>query len=131
MKKMALLLAVSVCVLTPSTARANDGGFWDMLFRWDPKFFGFGTDFHILCLDKSSGSESKDARSGSANAASVSPTGADIDHDPSTSRRSGMKSTFVCPFMYIVRGRSLRPSSRRRVPTDLRDEADGCRTTTT
>ncbi len=53
MKKMALLLAVSVCVLTPSTARANDGGFWDMLFRWDPKFIGFGTDFHIVCLDKS------------------------------------------------------------------------------
>jgi hypothetical protein len=53
MKKMALLLAVSVCVLTPSTAHANDGGFWDMLFRWDPKFMGFGTDFHLACLDAS------------------------------------------------------------------------------
>src|SRR4029077_15227892 len=53
MKKVALLLAVSVCVLTPSTARANDGGFWDMLFRWDPKVFGYGTEFHLACLDAS------------------------------------------------------------------------------
>ena len=53
MKKTVFLLMVCVCLLTPAVARANDGGFWDMLFHWDPKFSGYGTDFHIACLDKS------------------------------------------------------------------------------
>jgi hypothetical protein len=53
MKKAALLFALFACLLTPSTAHANDGGFWDMLFRWDTKFSGYGTDFHLVCLTKS------------------------------------------------------------------------------
>ena len=95
MKKMALLLAVSVCVLTPSTARANDGGFWDMLFRWDPKFIGFGTDFHIFCLDASRQRIKGCEEWFTQTAASVS-SAADSS-TTSTSRRSGMKSTFACP----------------------------------
>jgi len=53
MKKTALLFALSACLLTPRTAHANDGGFWDMLFRWDTKFSGYGTDFHLVCLTES------------------------------------------------------------------------------
>jgi hypothetical protein len=53
MKKITLLLVVCVCILMPSVARADDGGFWDMLFHWDTKFFGYGTDFHVLCLKES------------------------------------------------------------------------------
>jgi hypothetical protein len=52
-KTIGFLLAVCVCVLTPSAARADDGGFWDMVWHWDTKFFGYGTDFHLLCLDDS------------------------------------------------------------------------------
>jgi hypothetical protein len=43
------VLTVCVCLVAPATARADDGGFWDMLFHWDTKFFGYGTDFHLLC----------------------------------------------------------------------------------
>jgi hypothetical protein len=53
MKKWTLLLAVFVCILTPSVARADDGGFWDMLFHWDTKFVGVTEDFHVLCFDRS------------------------------------------------------------------------------
>ena len=52
MKKLGFVLMVCVCILTPSAARADDGGFWDMIWHWDTKFFGYGTDFHPLCLDK-------------------------------------------------------------------------------
>jgi hypothetical protein len=53
MKKIGLLFMVCACILNPSAARADDGGFWDMIFHWDTKFFGYGTDFHPLCLDAS------------------------------------------------------------------------------
>ena len=43
---------VCAFLLLPSAARADDGGFWDMLFHWDTKFSGYGTDFHLLCKDK-------------------------------------------------------------------------------
>jgi hypothetical protein len=53
MKNIVFLLMVCVCILTPAAARADDGGFWDMLWHWDLKFSGYGTDFHVLCLDES------------------------------------------------------------------------------
>jgi hypothetical protein len=49
MKKIAFVIVVCACVLTPAAARADDGGFWDMLFHWDTKFFGYGTEFHLVC----------------------------------------------------------------------------------
>ena len=49
MKKIAFMIVVCACVLTPAVAHADDGGFWDMLFRWDTKFSGYGTEFHLMC----------------------------------------------------------------------------------
>jgi hypothetical protein len=49
MKKIAFVIVVCACILTPAAARADDGGFWDMLFHWDTKFFGYGTEFHLVC----------------------------------------------------------------------------------
>jgi hypothetical protein len=51
-KKIGLLFVVCVCILVPVGARADDGGFWDMIWNWDTKFSGYGTDFHF-CLDPS------------------------------------------------------------------------------
>ena len=50
MKKLVLLLTVLICFLKPAPVRADDGGFWDMIWHWDLKFSGYGTDFHLLCL---------------------------------------------------------------------------------
>jgi hypothetical protein len=50
MKKTLCFLTVCACLLTPATARADDGGFWDWLFHWDTHFFGYGTEFHLVCL---------------------------------------------------------------------------------
>jgi len=50
MKKTICGLVVCACLLTPATARADDGGFWDWLFHWDTHFFGYGTEFHLVCL---------------------------------------------------------------------------------
>lgn len=52
MKRRAMVLAVWVCVLVPSTARANDGGWLDWLYRLDAKLWGLNTEFHVLCLDE-------------------------------------------------------------------------------
>jgi hypothetical protein len=52
-KKFAFLIVVCLCILTPGSARADDGGFWDMLWHWDTKFSGYGTDFHIYCWNES------------------------------------------------------------------------------
>jgi hypothetical protein len=52
MKRLKLLLLVCVAALLPATARADDGGFWDILWRMDTKFMGLGTDFHLICFDK-------------------------------------------------------------------------------
>jgi hypothetical protein len=52
MSRYARLLLLCVFILAPATARADDGGFWDWLFRLDPKFAGVGSDFHAFCLDK-------------------------------------------------------------------------------
>jgi hypothetical protein len=51
MKRLSLLILVSLTLLTPATARADDGGFLDWLFRMDPKLVGIGTDIHLSCLD--------------------------------------------------------------------------------
>ncbi len=42
-----------VCIVAPTAARADDGGFWDMIWYWDVKLMGLGTDFHLLCFDDS------------------------------------------------------------------------------
>jgi len=50
MKKSVCVAIACVCLLlVPSSARADDGGFWDWLFHWDTKFFGLGTEFHVRC----------------------------------------------------------------------------------
>ena len=46
-----MFVLVSVCVLVPSVAHANDGGWWDWLWKWDAKFMGVGSEIHLLCLD--------------------------------------------------------------------------------
>jgi hypothetical protein len=53
MKRTAMLVLVGACLLVPVEARANDGGWWDWLWKWDAKFWGVGTDIHVLCLDSS------------------------------------------------------------------------------
>ncbi|HWW85853.1 MAG TPA: hypothetical protein VNZ26_19785 [Vicinamibacterales bacterium] len=42
---------VCACVLASSPARADDGGWWDNFWRFDPKLIGYSTEFHLLCLD--------------------------------------------------------------------------------
>jgi hypothetical protein len=53
MKRWTMIVMVCVCALTPTTARADNGGWLDWLYRLDPKFWGVGTEFHLLCLDRS------------------------------------------------------------------------------
>jgi hypothetical protein len=43
---------VCVCVLAPSSARADDGGWLDWLYRLDAKLWGLNTEIHFLCLDQ-------------------------------------------------------------------------------
>ena len=52
MNRYARWILLCVFILAPATARADDGGFLDWLFRLDPKFVGVGSDFHALCLNK-------------------------------------------------------------------------------
>jgi hypothetical protein len=49
---------VFVCVMAPTAARANGGGFWEWIYGLDPKLQGWGTDIHLLCL-KADGSRIK------------------------------------------------------------------------
>lgn len=44
-------LLVCLCVLVPSTARADDWGWLDWLYRLDAKLWGLNTEIHLLCLD--------------------------------------------------------------------------------
>src|SRR4029079_10670034 len=48
-KTVCVALACVCLLLVPTTARADDGGFWDWLFHWDTKFVGLGTEFHARC----------------------------------------------------------------------------------
>jgi hypothetical protein len=48
-KTVCVALACAWLLLVPTTARADDGGFWDWLFHWDTKFVGLGTEFHARC----------------------------------------------------------------------------------
>jgi hypothetical protein len=43
---------VCACVLAPRAARADDGGWWDWLWKFDSKFVGGTVDFHVLCFDR-------------------------------------------------------------------------------
>ena len=51
MKRSAMFVLVCMCLLVPREARANDGGWWDWLWKWDAKFMGVGSEVHLLCLD--------------------------------------------------------------------------------
>ena len=53
MKRTAMFVLLGACLLVQVEARANDGGWWDWLWKWDAKFMGVGTDIHVLCLDSS------------------------------------------------------------------------------
>ena len=50
MKRLAIVLVTCGCMLIPASARADDGGWLDWLFRMDPQFAGIATDFHLLCI---------------------------------------------------------------------------------
>src|SRR5258708_16348979 len=52
MIKTVVFFFACFCILIPNAARADDGGFWDMLFHWDTKFSGYGTEIHLVCVDK-------------------------------------------------------------------------------
>jgi hypothetical protein len=52
MTKLRVLLLVCACALLPSSARADDGGFWEWLEKMSgPKLQGIGTDFHFFCIN--------------------------------------------------------------------------------
>jgi hypothetical protein len=53
MNRSTMLLFLCACLLTPARANADDGGWLDWLYRMDPKFYGAGTEIHLLCLDRS------------------------------------------------------------------------------
>ena len=53
MKRVVMLVFVCVCLIVPGTASANDGGWWDWLWKWDAKFMGVNGEIHLLCLDAS------------------------------------------------------------------------------
>jgi hypothetical protein len=44
-------LLICVCVLIPGLASADDGGWWDAIWKWDVRLTGFNTEFHLLCMD--------------------------------------------------------------------------------
>jgi hypothetical protein len=50
MHRKSIWALVCVCLLAPSTARADDGGWLGWLYRLDTKLWGVNTDFHALCL---------------------------------------------------------------------------------
>jgi hypothetical protein len=52
MKRLTLAILVCTFALLPSRAGADDGGWWDWLWKWDPKFQGGSAEIHLLCLDK-------------------------------------------------------------------------------
>jgi hypothetical protein len=53
MTRLRLAVLLCVCVLVPAAASADDGGFWDWLQGLSgPELRGFGSDVHLLCLDK-------------------------------------------------------------------------------
>jgi hypothetical protein len=52
MRRLTTLLLVCACALVPIAAHADDGGWLDWLYHQDPKFVGFGTEWHGLCLGK-------------------------------------------------------------------------------
>ena len=49
MKRLTMFLLVFL--LVPASASADDGGFWDWLWRMGPKFWGIGSEIHLVCLD--------------------------------------------------------------------------------
>lgn len=51
MKRLTVLTLVCLFALVPTRARADDGGWWDWLWSWDPKFVGASSEIHLLCLD--------------------------------------------------------------------------------
>ena len=50
MKHLRIVL-LCVCVFVPNLASADDGGWWDALWKWDAKLTGGNTEIHLLCLD--------------------------------------------------------------------------------
>jgi hypothetical protein len=52
MKRLAMLILTCLFLMVPTRASANDGGWWDWLWKWDPKFVGGSAEIHLLCLDQ-------------------------------------------------------------------------------
>jgi hypothetical protein len=53
MKRLITTVVACACalLLMPAAARADDGGWLDWLWKFDPTFRGAAVDFHLLCLD--------------------------------------------------------------------------------
>lgn len=51
MKRVVRFVFVGMCLVAPASAYANDGGWWDWLWKWDAKFMGVNGEIHLLCLD--------------------------------------------------------------------------------
>ena len=51
MKRLATFILMCSCVLVPRSVRADDGGWWDAIWKWDQKFMGASSEIHLLCLD--------------------------------------------------------------------------------
>ena len=53
MTNVRLLLVVWLCTLVPAAARADDGGWYEWLQKMSgPTLMGFGSDIHLVCIDK-------------------------------------------------------------------------------
>lgn len=50
MKRASMLVFLCVGLLIPAEASANDGGWWDWLWQWDPKLMGVSSEIHLVCL---------------------------------------------------------------------------------
>jgi hypothetical protein len=52
MKYASMVILLGLSLLVPTEARANDGGWWDWLWKWDPKLTGVSSEIHVLCFDR-------------------------------------------------------------------------------
>jgi hypothetical protein len=53
MDRISTCILAAVFVLLAAPARGNDGGWLEWLYHMDTKFWGAGTEIHLLCLDRS------------------------------------------------------------------------------
>ena len=52
MKRLAMLILTGMFLMVPARAGADDGGWWDWLWKWDQRFIGASSEIHLVCLDQ-------------------------------------------------------------------------------